>query len=134
MSLLEEIATKKKSLKPTETKVTTADGFQYVETSSHCSSGRPPNLVIQRPSCSGYVVDDKPDLHIGEITDNLMIGKLDTGLFQKSLPFSSMSFSLDYCYYGLIYRYCCMHIGYNTRMMTPNKYCYCILIVSCANL
>lgn len=82
MNLSEELANKKKALNPTETKVTTADGFQYVEPSSliyqnakQTASGRPPNLVLQPPTCSGYVVDDKPDLHIGEVTENILIGE-----------------------------------------------------------
>lgn len=82
MNLSKELANMRKSLKPTETKITTADGFQYVEPSSliyqsteQTIHGRPPNLVLQPATCSGYVVDDKPDLHIGEVTRHILIGE-----------------------------------------------------------
>lgn len=82
MSFLSDQLTKtKKSLKPTETRVTTVDGIQYIEPRSEIHSnakqsfsGRPPNLVLRPPSCSGYVIDDKPDLHVGVVTDSVLIG------------------------------------------------------------
>ena len=82
MSFLEELATRKRSLKPAETRVTTCTGAQYVEPRSEIHSnakqsfsGRPPNLILQPTACSGYVVDEKPDLQVGQVTENLLIGR-----------------------------------------------------------
>lgn len=76
------LTSKRKQLKPAETRVTTCEGKQYVESREalHSNikqsfSGRPPNLVLRPPSCSGFVVDNKPDLHVGVINDHLLIGK-----------------------------------------------------------
>ena len=75
------LTSKRKELKPAETRVTTCEGKQYVESREELHSnakqsfcGRPPNLVLRPPSCSGFVIDDKPDLHVGAIDDHLLIG------------------------------------------------------------
>ena len=75
------LTSKRKQLKPAETRVTTCEGKQYVESREELHSnakqsfcGRPPNLVLRPPSCSGFVIDDKPDLNVGAIDDHLLIG------------------------------------------------------------
>lgn len=81
MSFLDELTKTRKMLKPTDTQVTTADGYTYIESHSEIHtnakqtySGRPPNLVLRPPSCSGYVIDDKPDLQIGSVMENILLG------------------------------------------------------------
>lgn len=70
---------KKSKLKPTTTLVTTCAGVQYTEQLSemmrhrHCS--RPANLILESSAHPGFVIDTKPDLDIGVVTSNLLIGK-----------------------------------------------------------
>lgn len=93
MSFLDEIAKKKTSLRPTTTVVTTPLGVQYIEPKSDdndevFSTGvktvgkphhRPPNLILCRPPSCGYIIDEKPDLQIGVITDHLLLGTVSCG-------------------------------------------------------
>lgn len=76
-----DLTKKRKQLKPAETRVTTCEGKQYVESREQLHSnvkqifsGRPPKLVLERTPSPGFVVDDKPDLHIGVIDDHILIG------------------------------------------------------------
>lgn len=70
----------KQKLKPADTLITRGDGFQYIEPRSHkpckiSTQSRPGNLTLnQLPTSPGYVIDDRPDLHIGLISTQLLIG------------------------------------------------------------
>lgn len=76
-----ELTRKKQQLRPTTTTITRADGVQYVEPKPEIQSPtqtrqRPDNLILNRgASCAGYVVDERPDLNIGLVTPQIMIGK-----------------------------------------------------------
>ena len=101
MNLLDHLSRAKQRLKPTETRVTTATGEQYVE---HCVGGvetrqqvnfrlsqvrwkgvfeTPCNLhYFQLESaynvlCPGFVVDSKPDLTVSQILPWLYLGSQD---------------------------------------------------------
>lgn len=74
MSLLDQLKSKKKSLERVETKVTTESGLVYKEIKS--ADGLIKQSLLMERTC-GFVVDVKPDLHVGKVFEFLYFGSQD---------------------------------------------------------
>lgn len=74
MSFLDQLKSKKKSLERVETKVTTESGLVYTEIKS--AEGFKKQSLLMERTC-GFVVDTKPDLHVGNVFEFLYFGSQD---------------------------------------------------------
>jgi dual specificity MAP kinase phosphatase len=75
MSFLDQLKSKKKSLERVETKLTTESGLVYKEIKSVDGFIKQSLLTEQT---FGFVVDIKPDLHVGKVFEFLYFGSQDS--------------------------------------------------------